>query len=184
MKKTKRNLLYLFNWDKIPGEDDARLLKHLKQKFGAYWAKGKIEKINDYTIKVSIEFNSLSLNLKDEKTVSVKIDDGRTEELIVRRMNGNLNVYPKPLVEKPARMLKDFLKTQMKKSASGKWINPYSKKQKEFKYRSKAVEEAINYFLSERYGEERRVKQLGEEWRHIGGYHIVVMGLYRKYIIK
>ena len=58
MQKLTRRM-DVFNWDKIPGEDNTRLIQYLKREFGTYWAK--IEKIDDHTIKVSAEFSSLWL---------------------------------------------------------------------------------------------------------------------------
>lgn len=87
---------YLFNWDKIPGNDSDKLIEFLKQKFSIDWAKtAKIEKIDDgRTIRVSLDKNYLSLRLNNEKTnVILEIDDNRTDELLVEKKNGNLNVY-------------------------------------------------------------------------------------------
>jgi hypothetical protein len=86
--------LYLFSWDDIPGNDNWRLIKFLKQKFGIDWVETtKIEKIdNNKTIKLSFKNNSLSLSLKDE-TVKLEIDDGRTDEFIARTENSKLNIY-------------------------------------------------------------------------------------------
>ncbi len=87
---------YLFSWDKIPGNDNVRLIEFLKKNFGIDWVKtAKIEKIDDdRTIKISTEKKSLSLRFDDEKTkVSLKIDDGRTDEYIAKTENDKLNIY-------------------------------------------------------------------------------------------
>ena len=92
---------YLFQWDKIPGSDNVRLIDFIKKNFGIDWGKtDKIEKINDdKTIIVSVEKNTLSLSLNDKETkVNLKIDDGRTEELSAMLENGKLNIYLKRLV--------------------------------------------------------------------------------------
>jgi len=59
---------YLFNWDDIPGNDDERLIKLLKKKFGIDWLEtATIEKIDDLmTIRMFAEKNSLSLKLNNE----------------------------------------------------------------------------------------------------------------------
>ncbi len=84
---------YLFSWDKVPGNDSKRLIEFLKQKFDISWVEtARIEKIDDgKTIRVSTEKNYLSLTLNDEQTeLNLKIDDGRTTELMVKTENGKL----------------------------------------------------------------------------------------------
>jgi len=56
--------------EKIPGNDNVKLIKFLKKRFGIEWAEiAKIEKIDDdKTIKISNENNTLSLKLNDEKS--------------------------------------------------------------------------------------------------------------------
>ncbi|MCZ7405789.1 MAG: hypothetical protein O8C67_12800 [Candidatus Methanoperedens sp.] len=86
----------LFSWNKIPGNDSIRLLEFLKQNFGIDWiGTAKIEKIDaGKTIRVSNEKSFISISLNDKKTkVNLKIDDGRTNEFIVRAKNGELNIY-------------------------------------------------------------------------------------------
>lgn len=79
--------VYLFNWDEIPGSDTEILREFLKNSFDIDWViTAKFEKTEDgRTIKVSTEKKYLSLSLNDEKTrVFLKIDDGRTDEFIVK----------------------------------------------------------------------------------------------------
>ena len=106
----------LFRWDKIPGSDNAGLIDFITKNFGIDWGeKDNIEKIDDgKTIKVSVEKNTLSLNLNNENTkVNLKIDDGRTDELFAILENGNLNIYKKAIFEDEA----DFGSTQIGNSA-------------------------------------------------------------------
>ncbi|MCE8428695.1 MAG: hypothetical protein J5U19_09930 [Candidatus Methanoperedens sp.] len=86
--------LYLFRWDKIPIRDNWRLIKFLKRNYNIDWVKtAKIEKINaDKTIKLSTEKNSLSLRLENTK-VSLKIDDDRTDEFIVKMNGKRIEIY-------------------------------------------------------------------------------------------
>ncbi len=87
----------LFSWDKIPGDDNVRLIDYLTQKFGVDWVKvSKIEKIDDgRTIRVTNGINFLSLRLNDEETkVNIEIDDGRTDIFMVKAENGKLNIHP------------------------------------------------------------------------------------------
>jgi hypothetical protein len=86
-------IMYLFSWDEIPGNDSGRLRDFLKQNYSIDWVKtARIEKIDDgRTIRLSFKNNFFSLKLNDEKTkVSLKIDDGRTDEFIARTENGKL----------------------------------------------------------------------------------------------
>ncbi len=90
--------MYLFSWDEIPGNDDQRIIKYLKDELKIEWAKTEnIGKIDDgKTIIVSNKENSLSLKLNDEKTkVNLKIDDDRVDEFTVKTENGKLNIYSK-----------------------------------------------------------------------------------------
>lgn len=105
LKKLK---IYLFSWDKIPGSDNGRLEDFLIQDFGIDWIKtAEIKKIDDgRKIKVSGENNLLFLSLNNEKTkVNLIIDDGRTDELIAKTENGNLNIYLEKSIKEIARNL-------------------------------------------------------------------------------
>ncbi len=84
---------YLFNWDKIPGEDSGMLIKFLTKKFGVDWIEtANLEKIDDgKTIKLSAGTRHLLLERNYEKTkVIMKIDDGRIDELIAEPENSNI----------------------------------------------------------------------------------------------
>ncbi len=85
---------YLFGWDEIQGKDSGILIKFLKQEFGIGWDEtAKIEKI-DNSIRVTTGKNCLSLGLNNEKDkMNLKIDDGRSAELIVKNENSKLNIY-------------------------------------------------------------------------------------------
>src|SRR5659263_231733 len=87
---------YLFSWNEIPGNDNARVIDFLKQNYSVDWVRtAKIEKMDDgKTIRVFIEKNYLSLSINNEKTkVNLKIDDGRTDEFIVKMESNKLNIY-------------------------------------------------------------------------------------------
>lgn len=89
-------LPYLFSWDKIPGNDNGKLIKFLNRHFAIEWVKtAKIEKIDGgRAIKVSNGKKYLSLSLNDEKTkVYLKTDDGITYEFIAKTENSKLNIY-------------------------------------------------------------------------------------------
>ena len=85
----------VFSWDEIPGEDNGRLMKYLKNGVGIDWEKNaKIEKIdNNKTIKVSSQLKSLSLKLNDIESEVVLEIDGNGIKLVPRREKGKLNIY-------------------------------------------------------------------------------------------
>lgn len=91
---------YLFCWDDISGKDnekdDNRLKEFLKKRFGIRWVEtAKIEKIDGgRAIKLTSKDNILSLDLNNDKTnIKIRIDDGRTDEIIARTKNHKLNIY-------------------------------------------------------------------------------------------
>lgn len=87
---------FSFSWDDIgnQGNDDEKLEEFLQLYID--WVKtAKIDKIDNKTIRVSKGINYISLILNDEKTkATLKIDDGRTDELTAKTENGKLNIYP------------------------------------------------------------------------------------------
>lgn len=110
--RSPKDILYLFSWDDIPGNDNGRLIGFLKQNFSIDWVeKAKIEKINDIkTIRLTTEKNYLLLRLNDEKTmVNLKIDDGRADRFITKMENGKLNIYES--LWKHIRYLKHSIKS-------------------------------------------------------------------------
>lgn len=86
---------YLFTWDEISGDNNGEFQKNLRNILGIDWIKdAKIEKINDKTVRVYTEKNSLSLILNEKKTrVSLKGDDVRNCEIIAETKNDMLNIY-------------------------------------------------------------------------------------------
>jgi len=113
---------YLFSWDKIPGNDNVKLIEFLKLKFRIDWVKtAEIKKINKgNTIKIFTKINHLSLNLNHEKTeVTLKIDDGRTDKFIVKMKNGKENIFVNKKYETPnfegEKNIPDILKFSHKK---------------------------------------------------------------------
>lgn len=87
---------FLFCWGNIPGDDNRRLIKFLNQHLGIEWiTTAMIEKTNNgKTIIASLGKNLISFTLNDEKTiVNMNIERSRSEELLVKKDNKNLNVY-------------------------------------------------------------------------------------------
>ncbi|MFZ3167940.1 MAG: baseplate J/gp47 family protein [Candidatus Methanoperedens sp.] len=86
----------LFSWDEVPGNDDKKFRDFLRQNYNIDWViTAQIEKIESgKTIRVSSAEKSLSLRINDERSrVSLRTDHGRTDEFIIRKLNGELNVY-------------------------------------------------------------------------------------------
>jgi|GEM_PF-5928261 len=86
---------YFFNWNKIPGDDNGRLLEFLREIYNIGWVTiAKIEKIDDgKTLRIYSETNSISLRLTDDKTkVNLKIDDGRTDDFVAKMEGKELNI--------------------------------------------------------------------------------------------
>ena len=87
---------HLFSWDEIPGNCNNKFIEFLSENFRIDWVKNaRIEKLyNDNIIKVSTKYNSLSLSLNSQITkANLKIDNGRTDEFIIKRKHGKLNLY-------------------------------------------------------------------------------------------
>jgi len=92
----KENGAYFFSWENVPGNDSKRLIEFLMQNFKIEWIKAAIIKKNDdgKTIRITNEPNFLSLTLNNEKNnVNLEINDVRTDEFIVKKENGELNIY-------------------------------------------------------------------------------------------
>lgn len=90
---------YLFSWEKIPGDDNKKLQKYLRQKFGIEWVeKAYFNKENGKKITLIRKPNHLSLTLNDEKTnVHLEIDNVRTDKFIVKTENDELKIYTNSL---------------------------------------------------------------------------------------
>lgn len=88
-------ILNLFSWDKIPGNDNGRLIRFLERNFDIDWIKtANFEKTEEgRTIRVFTEEHFLLLRLNYEKTkANLEIDDGRTAEFSVKMKKGKLNI--------------------------------------------------------------------------------------------
>ena len=88
--KTER---YLFSWDNVPGNENERLIKYLKDKFdinGVEISKSR----DDMTLSIS-EDETLAKIIMDgkKKKASLKICDDRTSNLKVKTEESMLNIY-------------------------------------------------------------------------------------------
>ncbi|MEA2052218.1 MAG: S8 family serine peptidase, partial [Euryarchaeota archaeon] len=92
----KRGGLYLFSWDNIPGTDSERLLRFLTDDIDIGWAENaEIFKSTDgKTIRIFKDENSAEIIINEMVgKATLKISDGRTYDLEVKKENGKLNIY-------------------------------------------------------------------------------------------
>jgi hypothetical protein len=86
---------YLFNWNNVPGNDSEGLIRYLRDDHDIGWAESaEICKFDDgKTIRIFKDENSveITINEKEEK-VTLKISDGRTHDLKVRKENGAIKI--------------------------------------------------------------------------------------------
>jgi len=87
---------YLFSWDSVPGCDNKKLIKFLRDDFDIDWAENsEIRKSKDcQTIYISKDENSAEITIDEKRKKAIlKISDGRTDDLKVKTENGKLNIY-------------------------------------------------------------------------------------------
>jgi len=99
---------YVFNWDKVPGEDNQKLISLLKHNFGFDWVEnGKIIKSNDgrnielSSDEISSGGKSLSLKIQDKEN-KIIIDINNDASIKSPKEIGSIdelkNVYPKEVI--------------------------------------------------------------------------------------
>lgn len=114
----------LFSWDEISKNENQRLVEFLKSNYEIDRVDiAQIEKVNDKSIKVSLENNSVLLKLNDEKTrVILEIDNVRTDELIARKEKGKLKIYESSVIKSETDLLKTIFDaiTEIKKFIENK----------------------------------------------------------------
>jgi hypothetical protein len=87
---------YLFSWDCVPGDDDEKLRKFLKDDLDIGWTENaEIRKSNDGEILSISKDEKRSEIILDaiKKKATLKISDGRTFYLNVKKKQGKLNIY-------------------------------------------------------------------------------------------
>ena len=89
--------IYSFSWDNVPGNDSEILLRFLKDNLRIGWAENaEIHKSDDGTICIFKDKNSANIMIdKKKKKATLKISDGRTHDLKVKKKHGKLNINPK-----------------------------------------------------------------------------------------
>lgn len=91
----RQEMMNLFCWDSVPGGDNDKLIKFLRNDFDMDWAKNEdISKPYENTILISAGENSAKIMLdKKKEEATLEISDGRTLGLKVKTENGKRNLY-------------------------------------------------------------------------------------------
>lgn len=87
---------YLLSWDCVPGDDDEKLKKFLKDDLDIGWTENaEIRKSEDgKTLSISKDEKRSEIKLDAiKKIATLKISDGRTFYLNVKKEHGKLNIY-------------------------------------------------------------------------------------------
>jgi len=87
---------YWFSWDRVPGGDDKKLKKFLRDDLNIDWAgNAKIDKKNDgRTIGITMDENSAEIIMDEKKKKAIlKISNKRPLNLIVKEENYKLKLY-------------------------------------------------------------------------------------------
>ena len=87
---------YLFNWDNISECDKEMLRKFLKDDLDIGWVQdAEIIKLgNNKTIRITKDENSVEITINEKKDkATLKISDGRTLNLKVKKEDGELKMY-------------------------------------------------------------------------------------------
>jgi hypothetical protein len=104
---------YLFSWDNVPGNDSEILLRFLRDYLTIGWAeKAEIRKSDDgKTIRIFKDENSAEIMIEEQKeNATLKIRDGITLDLIIKREDGKLNIYERDVVKQLKEDIWDLLK--------------------------------------------------------------------------
>lgn len=90
------NVMHMFRWDNVPGSENDRLMRYLKDDFGLDWAMdARIERsVDGNTIRINAGKRSAEIIMSEKKNAStLRVDDGKSYELSVKNDGGELSVY-------------------------------------------------------------------------------------------
>jgi len=90
------DVMYMFRWDNVPGDESEGLLSYLKDDLGIDWAEGAdIHKSDDgKVISITRDENSAWIRLDEEKGIAELVAKGdKTYELNFKMENGGLIIY-------------------------------------------------------------------------------------------
>lgn len=86
---------YLFRWDNVPGNENHRLIRYLRDELHIYWVEdAELIKLNDNrTIRIFTSTESIEIILEDNKHALIKIDEYDTYSLQVIEENGKFDIH-------------------------------------------------------------------------------------------
>ncbi len=90
------DVMYMFRWDNVPGDESEGLLSYLKDNFGIDWAEGAdIHRSGDGKItSITRDENSAEIRLNEEKGKAELVVRGdKTYDLNIKKENGGLIIY-------------------------------------------------------------------------------------------
>ncbi len=117
-KLERAQLVKIFDWNKVPGDDSQNLIEFLRDSFRIEWIKQEtIKKTDGKMIKASTENNSFSMELSDKKNEAVlEIDGDRRNVFLAKMENEGLNIYG--IKSEYVHISKEDLVTDLRKTAS------------------------------------------------------------------
>ena len=86
---------YMFSWDNVPGNDSEGLLRHFTDDYDIDWVNdAEIHKSDDgKTIHISKDGNSVEITIDVGEKATLRISDGRTQDLQAKEEDGKLNIH-------------------------------------------------------------------------------------------
>ena len=122
-----------FSWNNVPGNDNKRLRRFLKDDFGVVGAEtAKISKSTDgKTISIYKDGNlaEITIDANEEKATLI-ISDGGTHDLIAKKENSKLNIYKKNNSKDKGGILTDVESKNLEKDVRNAIKNNISDKDK------------------------------------------------------
>ncbi len=97
--KILKNSGYLFDWDRVPGNDNEKLINFLKDDIKIKWVgSAKLDKLDERTIRIYSSENSAENSIEiiigdNGKKVLLKTTKGDTHNLSIKKDKDNLYIY-------------------------------------------------------------------------------------------
>jgi hypothetical protein len=110
-----------FTWNNVPGEDNENLKNFLRKEFGIDWTEdAEITKSDDcMIIHIFTDDHSAEIIMDDnEKKAILKIREGKTHNLKVKKEDGKLNIYFSSISKEPLEIknfeIKEYFRRRFK----------------------------------------------------------------------
>jgi hypothetical protein len=99
----KYSRVYLFDWSSVPGNDNGKLLKFLKDDLEINWVKNAtiIKQEDDKVIRIFSGNNSIEIVRENDKEAIIKLSNGKTYDLQVENDRGKYYIYSPVLYSTP-----------------------------------------------------------------------------------